>query len=153
MASILYRRVVGDLTVGKPKFTEFHQSASVREALQTLLDMNDFELPVWRLSQKKSLERFGANPEKYETTQAKEERFVGMLSMMDIMRHLASDSSLSDPIAALDVSVSEILTPNPSLLKIVAAGTRYTRVLSNSSLFICNPRPSTRSISDSMNFV
>ncbi|CAM6123123.1 unnamed protein product [Calypogeia fissa] len=129
MASILYSRVVGDLTVGKPKFTEFHQSRSVREALETLIELNDFELPVWRVSRKKSLEKFGANPERYETSAAKEERFVGMLSMVDIMRHLVSDSSLDDPIAALEVSVSEIMTADPTLVKLVASGTRLIDAL------------------------
>ncbi|KAG6545515.1 hypothetical protein Mapa_013117 [Marchantia paleacea] len=129
MAAILYHRVLGDLTVGKPKLKEFPQSASVREALETLLERNEFELPVWKMSRRQSMERFGNSGEKYERPQAKEERFIGMLSILDILGHLSTEQSLLDPIWALNVPVSDIVTSIPVLLRHAAPGTRLIDVL------------------------
>ncbi|GLJ47338.1 hypothetical protein SUGI_0999360 [Cryptomeria japonica] len=122
MAAVLFYHVVGDLTVGKPELVEFPETASVAEAIVTIRDCTECGIAVWKQRPPEK----GSGPESAELRQ---ERFVGILNAMDIVAHLSTEWGLTDPDAALNVPVSQIVLPNNHLLKLVAPGTRLADAL------------------------
>lgn len=113
MASVFLHHVVADLTVGKPELTEFLETETVESAIRALESSTEGGIPVWRRRQKG-----------FESVEIKQQRFVGIISSMDVIAYLARKSSLADHEAALKAPVLEVVVPNNSLLKCVDPGTR-----------------------------
>eukprot|EP01018_Ginkgo_biloba_P035317 Gb_19900 [translate_table: standard] len=122
MAAVFFYHVVGDLTVGKPELVEFPEYATVADAIVKLRDCTECGIPVW----KQRALHVQTGP---ESADARQDRFIGILSALDIIAHLSTERSLTDPDAALKVPVSEIVIPNNSLLRQVAPATRLVDAL------------------------
>jgi CBS domain-containing protein len=122
MAAVFFYHVAGDLTVGKPELIEFPDSASVAEAIVALRNCTECGITVWK---QRPLHLQKAP----ESADARQDRFLGILSALDIVAHLSNESSLMDPDAALNTPVSQILVRDNSLLRQVDPATRLVDAL------------------------
>lgn len=120
MASVLLYHVVGDLTVGKPELDEFPMSGTVESAIRAIGESTEGGIPVW----KKKPQMGGI-----ENSEARQNRFVGILTSLDIVAFLAQDWCLEDQEKAMKTPVSEFVVPNHSLLKLVDPATRLIDAL------------------------
>eukprot|EP00262_Sarcandra_glabra_P017975 TRINITY_DN6320_c0_g1_i1.p1 TRINITY_DN6320_c0_g1~~TRINITY_DN6320_c0_g1_i1.p1 ORF type:complete len:406 (+),score=63.03 TRINITY_DN6320_c0_g1_i1:309-1526(+) len=118
MVSVFLYHVVGDLTVGKPELTEFHDTETIESAIRAIGDCAEGGLPVWKkkVHQKSVI----------ENSEMRQQRFVGILNSLDIIVFLAS---LDDQEKAMKTPVSEVIMKNNSLLKEVDPGTRLIDAL------------------------
>lgn len=119
MADVLFYHVVGDIAIGKPKMKEFFISASMRDALKALKLANREEIAVWRMARRHTLREDGG-----ENLEDIQHRFVGILSLMDVVTYLASPEGVKDLEWAMESPVSDIVCPNPGLVQHVTPATR-----------------------------
>ncbi|KAG1330899.1 CBS domain-containing protein CBSX6 [Cocos nucifera] len=123
MALVFLHHVVGDLTVGKPELVEFSEAETVEAAIRAIGDCAEGAIAVWRRrapqQQQQAHLRSAAEPIAA--------RFVGMLNSLDVVAFLSR--SVGDHDKAMRTPVSEVVTPNASLLKGVDPGTRLIDAL------------------------
>ncbi|KFK40986.1 hypothetical protein AALP_AA2G070800 [Arabis alpina] len=124
MASVFLYHVVGDLTVGKPEMVEFYETETVESAIRAIGESTECGIPVWRKrsSQSQSL------PGLVENSEARQHRFVGILNSLDIVAFLAKTECLQEE-KAMKIPVSEVVSPDNTLLKQVDPGTRLIDAL------------------------
>ena len=115
MASVFLYHVVGDLTVGKPEMVEFYETETVESAIRAIGESTECGIPVWKRKSHLSM---------IETSEMRQQRFVGILNSLDIVAFLASTECLEDQDKAIKTSVSQVVVPNASLLKQVDPATR-----------------------------
>ncbi|GKV02361.1 hypothetical protein SLEP1_g14809 [Rubroshorea leprosula] len=120
MASVFLYHVVGDLTVGKPDFVEFYGTETVELAIQVIGDSTECGIPVWRKRQHVGMT---------ENSEMRQQRFVGILTSLDIVAFLARSECLENQEKAMKTPVSEVVVPNNSLLKQVDPATRLIDAL------------------------
>ncbi|KAJ0256152.1 CBS domain-containing protein CBSX6 [Hirschfeldia incana] len=120
MASVFLYHVVGDLTVGKPEMVEFYETETVESAIRAIGESTECGIPVWR----KRSTPLGF----VENSEMRQQRFVGILSSLDIVAFLAKSECLQED-KAMKIPVSQVITPNNSLLKQVDPGTRLIDAL------------------------
>ncbi|MQL88415.1 hypothetical protein Taro_020966 [Colocasia esculenta] len=130
-ASVFLHHVVGDLTLGKPELVEFHESETVEAAIRAIGDCSEGAVAVWR--KRAAVHQHLGHQQQLQPpspAQSAEEprvaRFVGMLSSVDVVAFLARTG---DHERALRTPVSEVVTPDSSLLKEVDPGTRLIDAL------------------------
>ncbi|KAJ6815571.1 CBS domain-containing protein CBSX6 [Iris pallida] len=112
MASIFLHHVVGDLTVGKPDLVEFPETGTVEAAIRAIAEGAEGAITVWRASKGSGERKVG--------------RFVGMLNSLDLVAFLAR---AGDQERAMRMPVSEVVEPDPTLLKEVDPFTRLIDAL------------------------
>ncbi|RRT45957.1 hypothetical protein B296_00054777, partial [Ensete ventricosum] len=110
MALVFLHHVVGDLTLGKPELVEFSEAETVEAAVRAIGNSAEGAITVWRTESAAAAAR-----------RPPAERFVGMLNSSDVVAFLALSSA--DPEKAMTTPVSEVVAPNPGLLKEVDPGT------------------------------
>ncbi|RWW74614.1 hypothetical protein BHE74_00017441 [Ensete ventricosum] len=110
MARVFLHHVIGDLTLGKPELVEFSEAETVEAAVRAIGDSAEGAIAVWR--------RRPVEPAPPPSA----ERFIGMLTSLDVVAFLARAGA--DQERAMRTPVSELVAPNPSLLKEVDPGTR-----------------------------
>ncbi|XP_061946506.1 CBS domain-containing protein CBSX6-like [Populus nigra] len=120
MASVFLYHVVGDLTVGKPEMVEFYETETVESAIRAIGESTECGIPVWKRKTHVSM---------IETSEMRQQRFVGILNSLDIVAFLASTECLEDQDKAIKTSVSQVVAPNASLLKQVDPATRLIDAL------------------------
>lgn len=113
-APVLLHHVVGDLTLGKPDLVEFYDTETLEAAIKAIGEQSEGAIAVWRKRGAQILAIPGEDP--------RVTRFVGMLNSLDVVAFIAR---VGDHEAALRSPVSEVVTPNASLLKEVDPGTRF----------------------------
>lgn len=118
MASVFLYHVVGDLTVGKPEMVEFYETETVESAIRAIGESTECGIPVWRKRSTPSLPGF------VENSEMRQQRFVGILNSLDIVAFLAKSECLQEE-KAMKIPVSEVVSPDNTLLKQVDPGTRY----------------------------
>nr|XP_009386039.1 PREDICTED: CBS domain-containing protein CBSX6-like [Musa acuminata subsp. malaccensis] len=104
MALVFLHRVIGDLTLGKPDLIEFSEVETLEAAARAIAGSSEGAIPVWH----NRIPAAGAAP-------SSEERFVGMLNSLDVVAFLARAGGDRD--RAMRTPVSEVVTPNPNLLR------------------------------------
>ncbi|KAJ6763274.1 AMP-ACTIVATED PROTEIN KINASE GAMMA REGULATORY SUBUNIT [Salix purpurea] len=120
MASVFLYHVVGDLTVGKPEMVEFYETETVESAIRAIGESTECGIPVWKRKSHVGM---------IETSEMRQQRFVGILNSLDIVSFLASTECLEDQDKAIKTSVSHAVVPNASLLKQVDPATRLIDAL------------------------
>ncbi|KAA3486594.1 CBS domain-containing protein CBSX6-like [Gossypium australe] len=120
MASVLLYHVVGDLTVGKPELVEFCDVETVESAIRAIGESTECGIPVWKRSSHVGM---------IENNEMRQQRFVGILTSLDIISFLAKTQCLEDQDKAMKTQVSDVVVPNNTLLKIVDPGTRLIDAL------------------------
>ncbi|MBA0752293.1 hypothetical protein Gogos_001139 [Gossypium gossypioides] len=120
MASVLLYHVVGDLTVGKPELVEFCDVETVESAIRAIGESTECGIPVWKRSSHVGM---------IENNEMRQQRFVGILTSLDIISFLAKTPCLEDQDKAMKTQVSDVVVPNNTLLKIVDPGTRLIDAL------------------------
>ncbi|MBA0632746.1 hypothetical protein Godav_001428 [Gossypium davidsonii] len=120
MASVLLYHVVGDLTVGKPELVEFCDVETVESAIRAIGGSTECGIPVWKRSSHVGM---------IENNEMRQQRFVGILTSLDIISFLAKTQCLEDQDKAMKTQVSDVVVPNNTLLKIVDPGTRLIDAL------------------------
>ncbi|KAL9342157.1 hypothetical protein Peur_065482 [Populus x canadensis] len=120
MASVFLYHVVGDLTVGKPDMVEFYETETVESAIRAIGESTECGIPVWKRKSHVSM---------IETSETRQQRFVGILNSLDIVAFLASTECLEDQDKSIKTSVSQVVVPNASLLKQVDPATRLIDAL------------------------
>ncbi|TYJ01777.1 hypothetical protein E1A91_A13G178200v1 [Gossypium mustelinum] len=120
MASVLLYHVVGDLTVGKPELVEFCDVETVESAIRAIGESTECGIPVWKRSSHVGM---------IENNEMRQQRFVGILTSLDIISFLAKSQCLEDQDKAMKTQVSDVVVPNNTLLKIVDPGTRLIDAL------------------------
>lgn len=131
MASVFLYHVVGDLTVGKPEMVEFLEVESVELAIRAIGESTEGGITVWK---RRSHSQYTGVIENGEMRQ---QRFVGILSSLDIVAFLARSECLEDQDHAMKTPVSEVVVPNNSLLRQVDPGTRLALYAMN-GVFLYN---------------
>ncbi|KAF9670419.1 hypothetical protein SADUNF_Sadunf13G0066300 [Salix dunnii] len=114
MASVFLHHVVGDLTVGKPEMVEFYETETIESAIRAIGESTECGIPVWKRKSHVGM---------IETSEMRQQRFVGILNSLDIVAFLASTECLEDHDKAIKTSVSHAVVPNASLLKQVDPAT------------------------------
>ncbi|XP_010511423.1 PREDICTED: CBS domain-containing protein CBSX6-like [Camelina sativa] len=122
MASVFLYHVVGDLTVGKPEMVEFYETETVESAIRAIGESTECGIPVWRKRSTPSLPGF------VENSEMRQQRFVGILNSLDIVAFLAKSECLQEE-KAMKIPVSEVVSPDNTLLKQVDPGTRLIDAL------------------------
>ncbi|KAJ4871525.1 CBS domain-containing protein CBSX6 [Raphanus sativus] len=128
MASVFLYHVVGDLTVGKPEMVEFYDTETVESAIRAIGESTECGIPVWR---KRSVLPPHPHPHPHggvENSEMRQQRFVGILSSLDIVAFLAKSECLEED-KAMKIPVSQVVSPNNSLLKQVDPATRLIDAL------------------------
>ncbi|TYH92508.1 hypothetical protein ES332_A13G185800v1 [Gossypium tomentosum] len=120
MASVLLYHVVGDLTAGKPELVEFCDVETVESAIRAIGESTECGIPVWKRSSHVGM---------IENNEMRQQRFVGILTSLDIISFLAKSQCLEDQDKAMKTQVSDVVVPNNTLLKIVDPGTRLIDAL------------------------
>ncbi|XP_022742553.1 CBS domain-containing protein CBSX6-like [Durio zibethinus] len=115
MGSVFLYHVVGDLTVGKPELVEFSETETVESAIRAIGESAECGIPVWRRRSHVGM---------IENNEMRQQRFVGILTSLDIVSFLAKTQCLEDQDKAMKTQVSDVVVPNNALLKIVDPGTR-----------------------------
>nr|XP_010926732.1 CBS domain-containing protein CBSX6 isoform X2 [Elaeis guineensis] len=123
MALVFLHHVVGDLTVGKPELVEFSEAETVEAAIRAIGDCAEGAIAVWRRRAPQQQHQAHLQP----AAEPRAARFVGMLNSLDVVAFLAR--SVGDHEKVMRTPVSEVVTPNPSLLKVVDPGTRLIDAL------------------------
>ncbi|KAF5454867.1 hypothetical protein F2P56_024500 [Juglans regia] len=123
MASVFLYHVVGDLTVGKPEMVEFLEMETVESAIRAIGESTEGGIPVWKRRS------HSQHPGVIESGEMRQQRFVGILSSLDIVGFLARSQCLEDQDKAMKTPVSEVVVPNNSLLRQVDPGTRLIDAL------------------------
>ncbi|CAF2187528.1 hypothetical protein BRARA_G02802 [Brassica rapa] len=123
MASVFLYHVVGDLTVGKPEMVEFYETETVESAIRAIGESTECGIPVWRKRSSAALP-----PGLVENSEMRQQRFVGILSSLDIVAFLAKSECLQED-KAMKIPVSQVISPNNTLLKQVDPGTRLIDAL------------------------
>ncbi|XP_010415073.1 PREDICTED: CBS domain-containing protein CBSX6 [Camelina sativa] len=122
MASVFLYHVVGDLTVGKPEMVEFYETETVESAIRAIGESTECGIPVWRKRSTPALPGF------VENSEMRQQRFVGILNSLDIVAFLAKSECLQEE-KAMKIPVSEVVSPDNTLLKQVDPGTRLIDAL------------------------
>ncbi|CAL9239283.1 unnamed protein product [Arabidopsis halleri] len=122
MASVFLYHVVGDLTVGKPEMVEFYETETVESAIRAIGESTECGIPVWRKRSTPNLPGF------VENSEMRQQRFVGILNSLDIVAFLAKSECLQED-KAMKIPVSEVVSPDNTLLKQVDPGTRLIDAL------------------------
>ncbi|CAE5962950.1 unnamed protein product [Arabidopsis arenosa] len=122
MASVFLYHVVGDLTVGKPEMVEFYETETVESAIRAIGESTECGIPVWRKRSTPNLPGF------VENSEMRQQRFVGILNSLDIVAFLAKSECLQEE-KAMKIPVSEVVSPDNTLLKQVDPGTRLIDAL------------------------
>ncbi|CAA6667896.1 unnamed protein product [Spirodela intermedia] len=117
-APVLLHHVVGDLTLGKPDLVEFYDTETLEAAIKAISEQNEGAIAVWR--------NRGAQTPSIPGEDPKVTSFVGMLNSLDVVAFIAR---VGNHETALRSPVSEVVTPNSSLLKEVDPGTRLLDAL------------------------
>lgn len=120
MASVFLYHVVGDLTVGKPEMAEFYETETIETAIRVIGESTECGIPIWKRKSHVGI---------IENAEMKQQRFVGILSSLDIVAFLARTENLEDQERAMKVPVSEAVVPNYSLLRQVDPATRLASLL------------------------
>lgn len=120
MASVFLYHVVGDLTVGKPEMTEFYETETIETAIRVIGESTECGVPIWKRKTHVGI---------IENAEMKQQRFVGILSSLDIVAFLARSENLEDQERAMKAPVSEAVVPNYSLLRQVDPATRLASLL------------------------
>ncbi|KAL4376925.1 hypothetical protein GQ457_02G039790 [Hibiscus cannabinus] len=120
MASVFLYHVVGDLTVGKPELEEFSETETVASAIRAIRESTECGISVWKRR---------TNPGMIENNEMRQQRFVGILTSLDVVSFLARPQCLDDHAKAIKTLVSDVVVPNNALLKIVDPGTRLIDAL------------------------
>ncbi|OMO60047.1 Cystathionine beta-synthase, core [Corchorus capsularis] len=120
MASVFLYHVVGDLTVGKPELVEFYETETVESAIRAIGESTECGIPVWRRRSHVGM---------VESNEMRQQRFLGILTSLDIVSFLAKTHCLEDQDKAMKTQVSDVVVPNNALLKIVDPGTRLIDAL------------------------
>lgn len=120
MASVFVYHVVGDLTVGKPELVEFVETETVEAAIRAIAESTEGGIPVWKRRTQVGM---------FESSETRQQRFVGILNSLDLVAFLAREGCLEDQEKALKTPVSEVVVPNSSLLKEVDPATRLIDAL------------------------
>lgn len=120
MASVFLYHVVGDLTVGKPEMAEFYETETIETAIRVIGESTECGIPIWKRKSHVGI---------IENAEMKQQRFVGILSSLDIVAFLARTENLEDQERAMKVPVSEAVVPNYSLLRQVDPATRLIDAL------------------------
>lgn len=128
MASVFLYHVVGDLTVGKPELVEFSETQTVEAAIKAIGESTECGIPVWKIRSQKSV---------IENSEMRAKRFVGILTSLDIVAFLAREECLVDQEKAMKTPVSEVVVPDPSLLKELDPATRYINCARSSYSLLC----------------
>lgn len=115
MASVFLYHVVGDLTVGKPEMVEFYETETIETAIRVIGESTECGIPIWKKKTHVGM---------IENGEMKQQRFVGILSSLDIVAFLARTEHLEDQDRAMKTPVSEVIVPNQSLLRQVDPATR-----------------------------
>ncbi|KAA0047732.1 CBS domain-containing protein CBSX6 [Cucumis melo var. makuwa] len=115
MASVFLYHVVGDLTVGKPEMTEFYETETIETAIRVIGESTECGIPIWKRKTHVGI---------IENAEMKQQRFVGILSSLDIVAFLARAENLEDQERAMKAPVSEAVVANYSLLRQVDPATR-----------------------------
>ncbi|MED6159992.1 hypothetical protein PIB30_047359 [Stylosanthes scabra] len=134
MALAFVYHTVGDLTVGKPDLVEFHDTETINSAIQAIADSPIGSIPIWKKRSLSPPSSSSLDVNGNENNEMRQERFVGMLSSLDIAAFLANTATNSqdqslDMDRKLNTPVSEVVVPNNSLLKIVDPSTRLIEAL------------------------
>ncbi|CAN8238171.1 unnamed protein product [Cochlearia groenlandica] len=130
MASVFVYHVVGDLTVGKPEMVEFHDTETVESAIKAIGESTECGIPVWR--KRSATTTPSSSPSIHgfvENSEMRQHRFVGILSSLDIVAFLAKSECCLEEEKAMKIPVSEVISPNNTLLKQVDPGTRLIDAL------------------------
>lgn len=123
--------VVGDLTVGKPELVEFSETETVESAIRAIGESTECGIPVWKRRSHVGM---------IEKNEMRQQRFVGILTSLDIVSFLARTQCLEDQDKAMKAQVSDVVVPNNALLKIVDPGTRLAHFLFYLfTFFFCQP--------------
>ncbi|KAK4741638.1 hypothetical protein SAY87_025226 [Trapa incisa] len=120
MASVFLYHVVGDLTVGKPELVEFLETDTVESAIRAIGESTEGGIPVWKRASHLGIP---------ESSQMRQQRFVGILDSVDIVTFLSRSECLQDQDRAMKTPVSEVVFPNNTLLRLVDPGTRLIDAL------------------------
>uniref|UniRef100_A0A9I9CUG7 CBS domain-containing protein n=2 Tax=Cucumis melo TaxID=3656 RepID=A0A9I9CUG7_CUCME len=120
MASVFLYHVVGDLTVGKPEMTEFYETETIETAIRVIGESTECGIPIWKRKTHVGI---------IENAEMKQQRFVGILSSLDIVAFLARAENLEDQERAMKAPVSEAVVANYSLLRQVDPATRLIDAL------------------------
>ncbi|KAE8728910.1 CBS domain-containing protein CBSX6 [Hibiscus syriacus] len=120
MASVFLYHVVGDLTVGKPELEEFTETETLESAVRAIRESTECGIPVWKRR---------THPGMVENNEMRQQRFVGILTSLDVVSFLAKSQCLDDHVKAIKTLVSDVVVPNNGLLKIVDPGTRLIDAL------------------------
>ncbi|GAV58705.1 CBS domain-containing protein [Cephalotus follicularis] len=121
MASVFLYHVVGDLTVGKPELVEFCETETVESAIRAIRESTECGIPIWK---KRSHAGGG-----FENSEMRQQRFLGILTSLDIVSFLARSDCLEDQEKAMRTPVSNVVVLNNSVLKQVDPGTRLIDAL------------------------
>jgi hypothetical protein len=109
MAAVFFHHhVVGDLTCGKPEVAELHDTDTLDDDARAIASIPEGAVPVWRPRAAPEDPPSGA-------------RFIGMISALDIAAFVASAGVGHRAMRAV---VSEVVQPNPGLLREIDPGTR-----------------------------
>uniref|UniRef100_A0A2P2JIW7 CBS domain-containing protein n=1 Tax=Rhizophora mucronata TaxID=61149 RepID=A0A2P2JIW7_RHIMU len=120
MASVFLYHVVGDLTVGKPEMVEFCETETVESAIRAIGESTECGIPVWKRRSQVGV---------LETSEMRQQRFLGILNSLDIVAFLSRTECLQDQEKAMKTPVSEVVVPNNSLLKLVDPAARLIDAL------------------------
>lgn len=115
MASVFLYHVVGDLTVGKPELEEFYETETIGSAIRAIRESTECGITVW-----KGKTHMGM----VENNDTRHQRFVGILTSLDVVSFLSKPQCLEDQDKAMKTLVSAVVVPDNALLKIVDPGTR-----------------------------
>ncbi|WOK96619.1 hypothetical protein Cni_G05326 [Canna indica] len=117
MALVFLHHVVGDLTLGKPDLVQFSDAETVESAVRAIADSAEGSITVWRRT-----------PADKPPPPPSADRFVGILNSLEVVAFLARAGADGQE-KAMRTPVSELVTPNPNLLKMVDPGTRLIDAL------------------------
>lgn len=105
MAFVFHNHAAGDLTLGKTELVEFSEAETLEAAVWAIAASPEATIPVWR---KRS-------PAEDAAGIPCSDRFLGMINSLEVAAFLARTGGDHD--RAMRTPVSEVVTPNPSLLK------------------------------------
>lgn len=120
MASVFLYHVVGDLTVGKPELEEFYETETIGSAIRAIRESTECGITVWKRK---------THMEMAENNDTRQQRFVGILTSVDVVSFLAKPQCLEDQDKAMKTLVSDVVVPDNALLKIVDPGIRLIDAL------------------------
>ncbi|WOL07632.1 CBS domain-containing protein CBSX6-like [Canna indica] len=105
MALVFLHHVGGGLTLGKPDFVQFFDAETVESFVCAIADSAEGSITVWCRT-----------PPDKPPPPPSADRFVGILNSLEVVAFLAR-AGTDDQEKAMRTPVSELVTPNPNLLK------------------------------------